>query len=231
MPSDISLRVQLILPKQYWIVFRWSVMFKTILKSSIMVSALLYAGLAIIGCVENKSKDLRLMTNKQADKNAITQEPSMWEAFTESRTVHYSPKVSSTFELMGIKREDGFTVIAEKMTHEEKIQTFVCKGNFGEFRFDACRWKYLENKPSERYVVYTKSFSKNWNQEPKTNENLILTYAKDIEAALLHFPNSHSFNNIAVKEVLFDLSSATEQSHKLVHAVEIIPGKSSSITN
>lgn len=114
----------------------------------------------------------------------MTRDCSVWEYFREP----YEQKmVSQTmiFYRDGIRRDDGFTIV--KLVSYDNDQ-YCCRGDFGEFRFIAKRTESQGQEPSERYIVYLDEFAPKWPGDRQENRKLCLTYLKDIESALLHFP-------------------------------------------
>ena len=159
------------------------------------------------------------MTNKQADKNAITQESSMWETFEENYT---DPNSGNTFtHVTGIRREDHFSLLTHRMDKEGN-QTFICRGDFGEFKFYASRWQgelFHQGKLLDIYTVWVNGNPDSGYLKKERHRQLVLEHAKDIEAGLLSFPLGKIFNT-PVKKVVFDISVDPRVPH-LVSAEEI----------
>ena len=139
----------------------------------------------------------------------------MWEEFTESLTDSFG----TTWKKRAIRNINGFTLIAEKMTVENKLQTFICRGDFGEFRFFASRWDGKEDKPADTYIVKANLISGDWNANKEEHRKIVLLHAKEIESALLAFPLGHVLNT-PVHKVLFDVSLNLEKPN-LARAEEI----------
>lgn len=147
----------------------------------------------------------------------------MWEVIKEPHEQILADGHISKYEVPGIKRkEDGLTVVWESGTHEG-IDVFLCRGSFGEFRFQAWRWDDRKNEPLDKYLIFPGEFlSTLWNRniDEKKNRELCLSHAKDIESALLNFPLFPIYKNIPVKEVLFNISPPGI-AYRYVHAEEI----------
>lgn len=129
----------------------------------------------------------------------------MWEEFTEDYT---DPKTGSTWtNQKGIKRADGFALMRHGMDKEGN-QTFVCKGDFGEFKFYASRW-YGEllhgGKLLDTYTVWVNGNPDRGYMDKEMHREFVLNFAKDIESALMAFPLDKTFNT-PVKGVLFNIS-------------------------
>lgn len=110
-----------------------------------------------------------------------------------------------------IKRDDGFAIKAIGLGREFD-ETFLVKGDFGEFEIRASRWNEKEQRPNDVYIVKT------WCH--KDTKKLCLKYSEDIESALLQYPIFYPFfNNIPIREVVFDVGIGREL--KYVHAKDI----------
>ena len=131
---------------------------------------------------------------------------SMWEEFTEPLTITLSDTQTMTRDAKGIRREDGFTLIAQKMTVETKLQTFICRGDFEEFRFFASHWDGKEDRPSDTYIVKANLISGDWGANKEKHRKLVLYYSKDISSALMAYPLGRTLNT-PVEKVLFDIST------------------------
>jgi hypothetical protein len=151
--------------------------------------------------------------------NNQAKESSMWEEFTEPQTVKYSDLLTKTWDKLGIKREDGFSIIRVGIDRE-KWETFICRGNFGEFKFYAVRWDCTEDKPIDTYTVKVNIISGDWQTDKETHRKLLLSHAKDIDSALRAFPIGKTYEGIPVTDVLFNISINPKVPH-LVHAEEI----------
>jgi len=143
----------------------------------------------------------------------------MWEFFEELYT---DPKTIKkiTMNRFGVRREDGFSILGLVTYVEDKSNVFLCRGDFGEFRFMANRWNSRENKPSDTYIVYTNLLASDSGMNRDTHRKLILDFAKDIESALLAFPIYKSYNDLPVRKVLFNISTDPEN-QVLISAEEI----------
>lgn len=116
-----------------------------------------------------------------------TKEPYVYELpYTEARTIF----------LNAIRREDGFTVI-KLLSHDD--DRFLCRGEFGEFRFIASRKETFKSEPTDKYIVYPDKFDPKWPGDEKENRELCLAHLKDIEDALLHFPTVFYFDYMPQK--------------------------------
>lgn len=135
-----------------------------------------------------------MVDSKHVSKNSSPE----WEVIREERSFPLPDGTFSLYDVQGVKRNDGFTVIREKATRNGATETFVCRGDCGEFEFTATRWNSLKEVPLDTYKVYLNIYIK----EPDLA--LCKAYAKDIESALLHFPIFRSFNNMPVKKVIFE---------------------------
>ena len=178
-----------------------------------LTTSLLTVCLLASGCTIPKATSLKpFMASKFNNTN--TKESPRWEEFIESMT----DANSMTWEKKGIKREDGFTLIREKVTVENKLETFICRGNFTEFSFFASRWDSHNEKPSDIYTVWVNGTSGDWYIDKETHMKLVLSQAKDIEAALRAFP-LNKIMNIPIKEVVFNIAT-NPKVPQLVHAEE-----------
>ena len=142
----------------------------------------------------------------------------MWTEIKEIINTKYSS--TNTFEKIeysGIQRADGFTIFVVGMDRDNQ-ETFLCKGNFGEFKFLAQRWN--QQKCTDTYIVKAEFFPNRWMLNEKLNRELILSHVKDIEEALLNFPPTQLEKNKSVKTVLFRLNSPGEK--PLLVSAEVI---------
>ena len=139
----------------------------------------------------------------------------MWEEFQED----YTDNDGTVWPKRGIRRKDGFTLIQDGISGEDHIQTFKCKGVFGEFSFYAIRWNGRDNKPSDTYRVLLGGSPDKGKMDKETRREFVSTHAKDIEAALFAFPLGKILNT-PVKEVLFDITRDPHVPH-LVRSKEI----------
>jgi hypothetical protein len=145
----------------------------------------------------------------------------------------YFDKTSGkNLEIDVLKRSDGFT-LTDIGLNRELQETFLVKGNFGEFKFKAYRTdqlipgKHKTPKDSyvefggydyvilDKYVIYAYLGDKD-----KFGKNLCLKYSKDIESALLHYPVRFPFyKNIPIKEVVFDIGNWDKPQY--IHAKDL----------
>ena len=107
------------------------------------------------------------------------------------------------YENLSLRRSDGLTVDSISMGRE-KDETFLFNGRFGEFKIRASRWNEWTNKPTDIYIVYL--FQPYMDE---TTMRLVRLLSKDIESALINFPVHAIFENIPVKDVVFQMSIAT----------------------
>lgn len=131
----------------------------------------------------------------------------MWEIVNETR-MFTTARGNVPIQVQGIKRTDGFTITHEEQDDPEfgNIEIFLCKGNFGEFKFAATR--YQSGKPTNVYEVLL-------SVELTTNPALCRTYSTDIESALLNFPIKNGYGHTQIKEILFNVKGS------LYHAEEL----------
>lgn len=157
----------------------------------------------------------------QTETKAPANEASHWERFNEHRVNKWSDQTTTEYDVEGVRREDGFTLIRESR-NREGVETFLGRTKTGEFKFEARRWDEWSDKPWDYYIVYTNSYWPDWKPlEEQTNTKHILAHAEDIESALLHFPVDNGvYNNVPVKKVLFDQASPTT-AQQLVSAEDI----------
>ena len=143
----------------------------------------------------------------------------MWEEFTEPATVIISEALTKTWDRKCIKRTDGYTVMRISLG-PDKQEIYNCRGPFGEFRFFAYRWNIEKNEPIDTYVVYLKMHEADWPLDASKNEEMIRTYSKDIESALINFPLHTAFKSQPARKVMFDVSTPPASSH-LISAEEV----------
>ena len=143
-----------------------------------------------------------------------------WQEITVTQQASFDPSI--TLHSKGIKRKDGFTLIRTGLGREFQ-ETFICKGIFGEFEFIASRWDEWKNEPTDTYILTISLWNKPALLAYELKERVILSHAKDIEAALLRFPPIE-FRDLKpgkVKRVLFNVVNETLHSHRLVSANEL----------
>lgn len=146
----------------------------------------------------------------------------MWEIFEEDYTDPCGGSVYS--QTQGIcRKEDGFTLLNHRIDREGR-QTFVCRGDFGEFKFYASRWKgelFHKGELLDTYTVWVNSNPDTGYMDKEVHRRLVLAYAKDIETGLFSFPLGKILNT-PIKDVLFNISR-TPWLSELMHAEEISP--------
>ncbi len=130
---------------------------------------------------------------------------SEWQVITVSHPASYDASV--VLNSSGIKRSDGFTLIRIGLGRENQ-ETFLCKGAFEEFQFTTSRWNELKNEPTDTYVIYLSFFGKPIAPKSEIKDRIILSHAKDIEAALLHFPpiEFSNFKPMHAKRIVFHVT-------------------------
>lgn len=216
-------------------------MLKSILKSlikfalfvtvftSVLYSIVGYNTKAIGKCTEDDYKNQPLRSIPSGEKvmsseNNITQDNAEWEVVRERR----KGKVGD-YEVTILKRNDGFTFTDIGLNREWQ-ETFLAKGNFGEFKFLASRVQF--RRPQEyltgevyidlgnygkysildKYIIWADWFG-------DVNKKLLLIHAKDIESALLRYPLQPFYKDVPVKEILFNIGTATRPHY--IHADDI----------
>jgi hypothetical protein len=164
-----------------------------------------------------------VLTQEKAHMNASEQTNDVWEMFTETVTIKYSEEVTTTNNRTGVRNQDGFSLVREKCTIVGKFETFLARGNFGEFQFAAHRWDELNEKATSVCIVKTRFYSHDWIINEADNRKMILFHSKAIESALLHFPPTETHLNLLIKKVYFNLTAYPEP-EKLVTAKELNNG-------
>ncbi len=134
-----------------------------------------------------------------------------WNVVKEKRQGAAAP-----YEVAGVRRDDGLTITCEGGSRE-KLDHFLCKGDFGEFKFSATRWDDFDYKPLDKYVVMLF-----WPYATKDQEDRIRSLGRDIESALMHFPVPVPYKDSAsVENVVFQVRSGGYSPSTLKHASEL----------
>lgn len=177
---------------------------------------------------KNKVENIPQEDNRMNSENDVKVD-SVWEVVKEAHELKLHSGNIEKYEITYIRRNDGFYLQAIGLSRELQ-EEFLVKGNFGEFKFRAWRTEQREPRGSEvyvesggypyvitdTYIIYT-----NWSGMDKKAKELCLTYSKDIEAALLHYPVEIPFyKNMPVHNVVFDIGTATKPHY--VHAKDMV---------
>jgi len=130
--------------------------------------------------------------------NEIKKDSSEWHVIKVKRFLELVSG-NEEVEVPILQRDDGLTVERIGMDRERN-EIFLFKGNFGEVKFQANRWNFSKNEPSQTYVVllfppYIE----------KSKEILLRSMSKNIESALLNYPLSQTSNFVPVHEVVFQV--------------------------
>lgn len=138
---------------------------------------------------------------------------SRWQLITERRTYKTTfelAEVTRMYDIIGIKRDDDFTMTLEGVT-EERAEIFLCRSNSEEFRFSVKRWAQgtrVGDRIPPTFLLFLYWFYPNWPGNASNNIELCRAHHKDIEAALLNFPQVRMFPNyVPVNKVVFEVDN------------------------
>jgi len=152
---------------------------------------------------------------------SISKDEYKWHIVKEMRK---NPVLGVMIEHTMITRQDGFTVESIGIGRFLE-ETFLAKGNFGEFKFVASRMEQRDPIGSEQsieagggypYVLSNKyivrAIESSIFEITKNDVLLCKKYSRDIESALLNFPmeGRKIYNNTPVIYVLFNIGEATK---------------------
>jgi hypothetical protein len=141
------------------------------------------------------------MEDYMGDKDRA--DASVWHVVKEKREYKDLKRpdgTPETYEATLLRRDDGLTVERIGLGRPGELdETFLFKGSFGEFKVSASRYDMLKGI-TDTYVVML------YPPRIQKAEALARSMSKDIESALLHFPIHRIFNNIPVKNVVFQVT-------------------------
>ena len=124
----------------------------------------------------------------------------MWQAISEPRLHKSSNGEVTSYDVIGVARNDGFKVLQEKGGRFGSVGSFSCKGDFPEFYFSARRkGDEASDQPMKEYIIYLHTY------DSQKDHEQVIKHANDIKQALINFPVSPLYKNIPVEDVVFEI--------------------------